>query len=58
VLPKIINTDQKWFVKGRNIFDGNRLLQDIIDYPEIEMKKERLYFWINRKHSIGPSGNG
>ena len=36
VLPKIINTEQKGFVKGRNIFDGNRLLQDIIDYTEIE----------------------
>ena len=36
VLPTIINTDQKGFVKGRNILDGNRLLQDIIDYTEIE----------------------
>jgi hypothetical protein len=26
VLPKIINTEQKGFAKGRNIFDGNRLL--------------------------------
>ena len=36
VLQNIISTDQKGFVKGRNIFQGNRLLQDMIDYTEIE----------------------
>ena len=44
VLPKIINTDQKGFVKGRNIFDGNRLLQDIIDYTEIEDEEGAIIF--------------
>ena len=34
-LPNIISTDQKGFVKGRNIFQGNSLLQDIIDYTEM-----------------------
>lgn len=28
VLPKIIHQDQKGFVKGRNITDGHRLIQD------------------------------
>ena len=35
-LPKIIQIDQKGFVKGRNINEANRLIQDIIDY--IDMK--------------------
>ena len=44
VLPTIINTDQKGFAKGRNIFDGNRLLQDIIDYTEIEDEEGAIIF--------------
>ena len=32
VLPKLIHTDQKGFIKGRNIADANRLIQDIIQY--------------------------
>ena len=31
-LPKLINTDQNGFVKGRNIGDNIRLMFDIIDY--------------------------
>lgn len=27
VLPSIIETDKKGYVKGRNIFDSNRMLQ-------------------------------
>ena len=36
VLPKIINPDQKGFVKGRKIEEGARLIQDIITYTEKE----------------------
>ena len=36
VLPSIIETDQKGFVKGRNIFDSNRMLQDIFDFIDME----------------------
>ena len=34
LLPKIIHSDQKGYVNGRNISEANRLLQDIIDYSE------------------------
>ena len=34
VLPQIIHPDQKGFVKGRNINQANRLLQDIINYSD------------------------
>ena len=34
VLPSIIHADQKGFVKGRNINDANRLLQDIIFFSD------------------------
>ena len=34
VLPSIIHNDQKGFVKGRNINDANRLLQDLIFYTD------------------------
>ena len=30
VLPKLIHSDQKGFVKGRNISEANRLIQDVI----------------------------
>jgi hypothetical protein len=43
VLPNIISTDRKGFVKGRNIFQGNRLLQHIIDYTEMEDEEGELY---------------
>ena len=49
MLPKIINTDQKGFAKGRNIFDGNRLLQDIIDYTEIEDEEGAIIFLDQQK---------
>ena len=49
VLPKIINTEQKGFAKGRNIFDGNRLLQDIIDYTEIEDEEGAIIFLDQQK---------
>ena len=34
LLPKIIHSDQKGYVNGRNISEANRLLQDIIEYSE------------------------
>jgi hypothetical protein len=49
VLPNIINTDQRGFVKGRNIFQGNRLLQDIIDYTEMEDEEGAIIFLDQQK---------
>ena len=36
VLPKLIHSDQKGFVKGRNISEANRLIQDVIEYTDRE----------------------
>ena len=36
VLPKLIHSDQKGLVKGRNISEANRLLQDVIEYTDRE----------------------
>ena len=36
VLPKLIHSDQKGFVKGRNISEANRLIQDVIEYNDRE----------------------
>ena len=36
VLPKLIHSDQKGFVKGRNINEANRLIQDVIYYTDRE----------------------
>ena len=33
-LPKLVHSDQKGFVSGRNISDANRLIQDIIEYSD------------------------
>jgi hypothetical protein len=30
VLPKLIHSDQKGFVKGSNLSEANRLIQDVI----------------------------
>jgi hypothetical protein len=49
VLPNIISTDQKAFVKGRNIFQGNILLQDIINYTEMEDEEEAIIFLDQQK---------
>jgi hypothetical protein len=32
VLPKLIHSDHKGFVKGRNISEANHLIQDVIEY--------------------------
>jgi hypothetical protein len=34
--PKLIHSDQKGFVKGRNISEANRLIQDVIEYTDRE----------------------
>ena len=49
VLPNIIDTDQKGFVKGRNIFQGNQLLQNIIDYTDIEDEEGAILFLDQQK---------
>jgi hypothetical protein len=49
VLPNIINTDQRGFVKGRNIFQRNRLLQDIIDYTEMADEEGAIIFLDQQK---------
>jgi hypothetical protein len=36
VLSKIIHTDQKGFVAGRNISENNRMLDDIIEFVDNE----------------------
>ena len=49
VLPKIIHSDQKGFVKGRNISDANRLIQDIIEYIDNENEETILFFLDQQK---------
>ena len=41
VLPNLIHSDQKGFVKDRNISEANCLIQDIIDY--IDQEDEKLF---------------
>ena len=33
-LPRLIHSDQKGFVNGRNISEANRLIQDLIEYAD------------------------
>ena len=49
VLPKIIHSDQKGFVKGRNISDANRLIQDVIEYIDNENEEAILVFLDQQK---------
>ena len=44
VLPPIIHNDQKGFVKGRNINQANRLLQDIIPYSDQNEQNSAIIF--------------
>ena len=44
ILPSIIHSDQKGYIKGRNINESNRLIQDLIDYTEIEEKEGIIIF--------------
>ena len=49
LLPNIIHSEQKGYVNGRNIFDANRLLQDVIEYSEEEKINWGLGFKMLRK---------
>ena len=42
--PNIIHPNQKGYVNGRNIFDANRLLQDVIEYSEEEKINSAIIF--------------
>ena len=44
VLPSIIHSDQKGFVKGRNISEANRLLQDIVSYTDKNYIESAIIF--------------
>jgi hypothetical protein len=44
VLPKLIHSDQKGFVKGRNISEANGLIQDVIKYTDREDEEGILIF--------------
>jgi hypothetical protein len=49
VLPKLIHSDQKGFVKGRNISEANRLIQDVIEYTDREDEEGILIFLDQQK---------
>ena len=49
VLPNIISIEQKGFATGRNIVQENRLLQDIIDYTEMEDEEVAIIFLDQQK---------
>ena len=44
VLTKLIHPDQKGFVKGRNINEANRMIQDIIQYVDEENEEGIIVF--------------
>ena len=52
VLPNLIHSDQKGFVKGRKISQANRLIQDIIDYIDQEDEEAILVFQSSKRHLI------
>jgi hypothetical protein len=49
VLTKLIHPDQKGFVKGRNISEANRLIQDIIQYADEENEEGIIVFLDQQK---------
>jgi hypothetical protein len=44
VLNKIIHTDQKGFVEGRNIGENNRMIDDILDFVDNEDEEGVINF--------------
>ena len=58
VLTKLIHPDQKVFVKGRNISEANRMIQDIIQYADEENEEGIIVFLDQQKHSIELNGDG
>ena len=51
VLPKIINSDQTGYVKGRFIGENVRLIQDVMFFTEYTKTPGLLYSSILEKHS-------
>ena len=43
-LPKLVHSDQKGFIGGRNISDANRLVQDIIEYSDRNQLNSAVIF--------------
>ena len=44
ILRKLIHSDQKGFIEGRNISERNRMIDDIINYVDEEDKEGIIYF--------------
>ena len=44
LFPKIIHSDQKGYVNGRNISEANRLFQDLIEYSEQNIINSSIIF--------------
>jgi hypothetical protein len=49
VLNKIIHTDQKGFVAGRNISENNRMIDDIIEFVDNEDEEGVIIFVYQQK---------
>jgi hypothetical protein len=49
VLTKLIHPDQIGFVKGRNISEANRMIQDIIQYADEENEVSIIVFLDQQK---------
>ena len=49
VLTKLIHSDQTGFVKGRNISEANRMIQDIIQYADEENEEGIIVFLDQQK---------
>ena len=44
VLPDIVSADQTAYVKGRNITQNIRIVQDAVEYPKQKKCKKYYYF--------------
>ena len=49
VITKLIHPDQKGFVKGGNISEENRMMQDIIQYADDENEEGIIVFLDQQK---------
>ena len=47
VLPKLIHSEQKGFVKGRNVSEANRLIQDVIENTDREDDDRVEWGWVD-----------
>ena len=52
VIPKLVNTDQSGYIKGRNICYNIRLIQDVIDFFE-ENNKECAVVFVDFQKAFG-----